>query len=39
MAPHSIAFWDNRSVQHLAIWDYYPETRFGRRVTIKGKPF
>ena len=34
--PHSIAFWDNRSVQHQALWDYYPQTRSGRRVTIKG---
>ena len=34
--PHSVAFWDNRCVQHLAIWDYYPQTRSGRRVTIKG---
>jgi len=34
--PHSVAFWDNRSVQHLAIWDYYPQVRSGRRVTIKG---
>lgn len=38
--PHSVAFWDNRSVQHLAIWDYYPEVRSGRRVTVKGdRPF
>lgn len=38
--PHSIAFWDNRCVQHLAMWDYYPQTRTGRRVTIKGdSPF
>jgi taurine dioxygenase len=38
--PHSVAFWDNRSVQHLAIWDYYPQIRSGRRVTIKGdRPF
>ena len=22
--PHSIAFWDNRAVQHLAVWDYFP---------------
>jgi len=37
---HSLAFWDNRSVQHLAIWDYYPQVRSGRRVTIKGdRPF
>jgi len=34
--PHSVAFWDNRAVQHLAIWDYYPQVRSGRRVTIKG---
>jgi taurine dioxygenase len=34
--PHSVAFWDNRSVQHLAIWDYYPQVRSGRRVTVKG---
>ena len=34
--PNSVAFWDNRCVQHLAIWDYYPETRSGFRVTIKG---
>ena len=34
--PHSVAFWDNRAVQHLAIGDYFPHTRSGRRVTIKG---
>lgn len=32
----SVAFWDNRCVQHLAIWDYFPQTRSGFRVTIKG---
>ena len=38
--PDSIAFWDNRCVQHLALWDYYPKVRSGYRVTIKGdKPF
>ena len=35
--PHSIAFWDNRWTQHLAIWDYWPQTRSGYRVTIKGE--
>lgn len=36
----SIAFWDNRCVQHIAMWDYFPETRSGYRVTVKGdKPF
>jgi alpha-ketoglutarate-dependent taurine dioxygenase len=34
--PHSVAFWDNRSVQHVALWDYYPQVRSGRRVTING---
>lgn len=34
--PHSVAFWDNRAVQHIAMWDYFPLTRSGYRVTIKG---
>lgn len=33
---NSVAFWDNRCVQHLALWDYFPETRSGYRVTIEG---
>mgnify|MGYP002628985315 CR=1 FL=1 len=37
---NSVAFWDNRAVQHHAMWDYFPEVRSGFRVTIKGdKPF
>lgn len=37
---HSIAFWDNRCTQHFAVWDYFPETRSGFRVTVAGdKPF
>ena len=32
----SIAFWDNRCTQHLAIWDYYPQVRSGFRVQIQG---
>ena len=32
----SVAVWDNRFTQHLAIWDYYPQTRSGFRVTVKG---
>jgi taurine dioxygenase len=34
--PHSVAFWDNRCTQHLAVWDYFPQTRSGFRVTIGG---
>ncbi len=38
--PGSVAFWDNRCVQHYAIWDYFPETRSGYRVTVAGdKPY
>lgn len=38
--PNSVAFWDNRCVQHIAMWDYYPQVRSGYRVTIKGdRPF
>jgi taurine dioxygenase len=33
---NSIAFWDNRAVQHYAVWDYYPAVRSGQRVTIRG---
>jgi len=34
--PDSVALWDNRCTQHMAVWDYYPETRSGIRVTVKG---
>jgi taurine dioxygenase len=35
--PHSVAFWDNRCTQHMAVWDYFPQVRSGYRVTIKGE--
>lgn len=34
--PGSIAFWDNRAVQHYAASDYYPHQRLLRRVTVSG---
>jgi taurine dioxygenase len=34
---NSIAFWDNRCTQHRAMWDYWPHTRSGHRVTIRGE--
>lgn len=34
--PGSVAFWDNRSAQHRAIWDYWPHRRTGNRVTVQG---
>ncbi len=38
--PNDLAFWDNRCTMHKVLWDYYPNERKGRRVTIKGdKPF
>ncbi|MBV9250241.1 MAG: TauD/TfdA family dioxygenase [Acetobacteraceae bacterium] len=33
---NSVAFWDNRCTQHRAMWDYWPHTRSGFRVTVKG---
>ncbi|MBV7259729.1 TauD/TfdA dioxygenase family protein [Erythrobacter crassostreae] len=36
----SIAFWDNRTCQHLAVSDYFPARRVMERVTIAGdKPY
>lgn len=34
---NSVAFWDNRCVQHHALWDYWPATRSGFRVTVRGE--
>ncbi|MEY2884933.1 MAG: Alpha-ketoglutarate-dependent taurine dioxygenase [Pseudomonadota bacterium] len=34
--PGSIAFWDNRSSQHLAASDYFPAVRIMERVTVAG---
>jgi len=38
--PKTVTFWDNRTVQHHACWDYFPEKREGWRVTTTGeRPF
>jgi taurine dioxygenase len=36
-APDTLVFWDNRCTQHQAVWDYYPQRRYGRRVSIVGQ--
>ena len=35
--PNTLVLWDNRAVHHHAVWDYYPETRRGERVTVNGE--
>lgn len=35
--PNTLTFWDNRVTQHHAVWDYYPYSRYGQRVSIVGE--
>lgn len=38
--PHTVAFWDNRAVQHYAASDYHPQVRIMERASIVGpRPF
>ena len=34
--PNTLTFWDNRATQHHAVWDYFPNRRYGQRVSILG---
>ena len=34
--PNAIGIWDNRSTQHYAVCDYWPEYRALERVTVSG---
>ncbi|QMU73243.1 TauD/TfdA family dioxygenase [Streptacidiphilus sp. P02-A3a] len=34
--PGSVAFWDNRAVQHYAVSDYFPAGRVTERVAVAG---
>jgi taurine dioxygenase len=33
----AVAMWDNRCTQHYAVWDYFPNVRSGRRVSVVGE--
>ena len=34
-SPQTLVMWDNRCTQHRAVWDYYPHSRYARRVTVR----
>ena len=36
-SENAIAIWDNRCALHHAMWDYYPEERKGRRISVVGE--
>ena len=35
-SPGDVAFWDNRSTQHYASSDYFPQHRVMERITVSG---
>ena len=32
--PGTLLFWDNWATQHPAVWDYFPQERWGERVSV-----
>ena len=34
---NTLVFWDNRCTEHHAVWDYFPHSRYGQRVSIVGE--
>lgn len=32
--PNTLTLWDNRCTQHHSVWDYYPFSRYGERVSV-----
>lgn len=34
--PGTLTLWDNRCTQHHSVWDYYPHSRYGERVSVLG---
>jgi taurine dioxygenase len=34
--PNTLTMWDNRCTQHQAVWDYFPYSRYGERVSVVG---
>ncbi len=34
--PNTLTMWDNRCTQHHAVWDYWPHSRYGERISVVG---
>ena len=33
-SPNTLVLWDIRCTQHHSVWDYYPSSRYGERVSV-----